>query len=89
MVDMVEFAGQCKLAFRGQSYVFVAYNAVLPLMLLVSRFPFFPPSIFDDDPRVSPSIWAPKVLLPATMGLVDRFIAVQHTVVYTHTHTYT
>lgn len=35
MVDMVEFAGQCKLAFRGQSYVFVAYNAVLPLMLLM------------------------------------------------------
>ncbi|XP_057367538.1 sodium- and chloride-dependent glycine transporter 1-like [Daphnia carinata] len=35
MVDMVEFAGQCKLAFRGQSYVFVAYNAILPLMLLM------------------------------------------------------
>lgn len=36
VVDLVEFAGKCKLAFRGQSYVFVGYNAVLPLLLLVS-----------------------------------------------------
>ena len=35
-VDLVEFAGKCKLSFRGQSYVFVGYNAALPLLLLVS-----------------------------------------------------
>lgn len=37
LVDLVEFAGRCKLAFRGQSYVFVGYNAFLPFVLLVSQ----------------------------------------------------
>lgn len=47
VVDLVEFAGQCKLAFRGQSYVFVGYNAVLPVVLLASFF-FLPLSLFED-----------------------------------------
>ena len=35
LVDLVEFAAKCKLSFRGQSYVFVAYNGALPALLLV------------------------------------------------------
>lgn len=61
VVDMVEFAGKCKLAFSGQSYVFVAYNAVLPLMLLVSQclsIVYFLTMI----PRVS--IWHPNLDCP-------------------------
>jgi len=36
-VDLIEFAMRSKLAFRGQSYVFVSYNAILPLLLLVNK----------------------------------------------------
>lgn len=35
IVDFIEFAAKIKLSFRSQSYVFVEYNAVLPLLLLV------------------------------------------------------
>lgn len=35
-VDFFEFAAKTKLSFRCQSYVFVEYNAILPLLLLVS-----------------------------------------------------
>ena len=34
-VDLFEFAAKCKLSFRSQSYVFVEYNALLPILLLV------------------------------------------------------
>ena len=40
-VDVIEFATRSKLGFRGQSYVFVLYNAILPLLLLVNKSTLF------------------------------------------------
>jgi len=37
-VDFIEFAAKIRLSYRIQSYVFVEYNAVLPLVLFVNRY---------------------------------------------------
>jgi len=70
-VDFIEFAAKIRLSYRIQSYVFVEYNAVLPLVLFICSIDGLVRMVAANDMTSAMSITGQLLLcLPWTMVIL-------------------